>query len=500
MADVVVVDPGELGELLATLLGQYGIRAFHARTGESALEITMHETPAICIIDYELPDASGLDLADLLRSELNTKVILTYSQAHSATAPFESFPARVAAMDAAFARPFRSLTLIEATSRLLGRPLRGQPADAVAEIVTDPAAAVPDGHSDVPLPHALRTVAPNDADELDFKIDITAVEAEPTSGVTALSALGAVEIDDDDEDTSDDPPRGLGPTAPLVDVIRPARVLAPTDLASLWGKLKESPSTIERAPAPPVVAHEGQLTPRTLAELLDAFHQAQAQGQIWLTKDDARRVLMIERGNVVGARSNVAGENIWSLAHRRKAIDDVTLRTLRNDVETQTAGTFAEAVIRARAMTQPALRMLIDEHVRRIALRAFTWHSGGYRVALNARVHGDGIPARLTIADAIVRGIVLTETIDGLRAAAPDDARFAPAPDSPYGLDQVTLTGDEARIVIAMDGTKTLGDLATLFDTVPERTMRGLAAGLLCIGLVRFAGFGPAAARRIAFF
>jgi len=51
-----------------------------------------------------------------------------------------------------------------------------------------------------------------------------------------------------------------------------------------------------------------------------------------------------------------------------------------------------------------------------------------------------------------------------------------------------------------MDGTKTISDLATLFDKVPERMLRGLAAGLLCIGLVRFSGWGESSARRISFF
>ena len=52
-----------------------------------------------------------------------------------------------------------------------------------------------------------------------------------------------------------------------------------------------------------------------------------------------------------------------------------------------------------------------------------------------------------------------------------------------------------------MDGTKTIKVLVTLFSPgISERTIRGLAAGLLCLNLVRFAGWGPAEARRISFF
>ena len=73
------------------------------------------------------------------------------------------------------------------------------------------------------------------------------------------------------------------------------------------------------------------------------------------------------------------------------------------------------------------------------------------------------------------RLLVPTATLTpALKDAAPDDARFSPTGDASYGLQDLPLSADEARVVIAMDGTKTVGDLRTLFDSVPERTVRGL--------------------------
>ena len=63
-------------------------------------------------------------LADLLRAELSTKVILTYAQSLVAQGDEELLP-RIGKMDASFARPFRSLTLVEAAAKLLGRDLAG---------------------------------------------------------------------------------------------------------------------------------------------------------------------------------------------------------------------------------------------------------------------------------------------------------------------------------------------------------------------------------------
>ena len=154
----------------------------------------------------------------------------------------------------------------------------------------------------------------------------------------------------------------------------------------------------------------------------------------------------------------------------------------------------------ARVLPADALAALVDEHVRRIALGAFTWQQGAYRIALDRRASQLRVPVRVTIGDAIVRGILLTESIEGLRAAAPDDARFAHAPGSAYQLDELRLLPDEKSVVAAMDGTKTISDLQLLFGHVPERSLRGLAAGLLCVHLVRFVGRGPARVRNISYF
>ena len=43
--------------------------------------------------------------------------------------------------------------------------------------------------------------------------------------------------------------------------------------------------------------------------MLDAFHQSQTTGELWLQNGKARRVLFLRRGVIAGARSNVEGED-----------------------------------------------------------------------------------------------------------------------------------------------------------------------------------------------
>ena len=246
---------------------------------------------------------------------------------------------------------------------------------------------------------------------------------------------------------------------------------------------------------------EGQLSPRALADMLDAFHQSQTTGELWLQNGRARRVLLLRRGVIVGARSNIETEDLATLAVRKGALDVEQFTLIRDDVVSGQQRTVVDSVLARGLLGEELLRSLVADHARRIALGAFKWQEGTMKVTLEGRAAREPVPVRVPVGDIIVRGILLTEGDAALKAAAPDDARFTPAADSGYGLEDLTLSSEEARAVISMDGTKTIKDLVTLFDPgVPSRTIRGLAAGLMCLNLVRFAGWGPAEARRISFF
>lgn len=472
MSEVLVVDPGELGELLATLLGQYGMSAARARSGEEALERALEARPGVIIVEHDLPDASGADVAELLRMELGARVVLTYAQSLVADGN-EALLARIRVMDASFARPFRSLTLVETVARLLGRQLKHEDSTA--------------------LPAALSSTegAPIDIDdessqEISFDVAVT-----PPDDSLVLTEVVA-------------PHEGAGPAPPLTDVVAgERRPFSPGSLADLWERVKERRKSpvASRAPMMGGETSEGGLSPRALADMLDAFHQSQTTGELWLQSGHARRVLLLRRGVIVGARSNIESEELSVLGVRCGALSPEGAALVRKDVLSGGRRNIVEALLARGLLAEKPLRALVDEHVRRIALGAFTWQSGTMKVTIEGRAVREPLPVAVSVGEMIVRGILLTEGDDALAAAAPDDARFSPAGDSGYGLEDLALSADEARVVVAMDGTKTIRDLVTLFAPVPApRIIRGLAAGLLCLHLVRFVGWGHAEARRISFF
>ncbi|OGQ12023.1 MAG: hypothetical protein A2138_21555 [Deltaproteobacteria bacterium RBG_16_71_12] len=471
MSDVLVVDPGELGDLLTALFEQYGLRAARARSGVEALERALEQRPRVVVLEHDLPDATGEEVGELLRAELGATIVVTYPQ--SLPAGDEAAMTRIAAMDASFSRPFRSLTLIETAARLAGLQLH-----RVTGGTDAPSTPLASGEG--------AAVVAEDGDELLLDVEVEPPQ-ETTPAETARGTDGGIAK----------PIAVAGAAAAGAAEPEAKRPYSPGALADLWASVKER----RVAPAPmPEARGELPLTPRGYADLLDAFAQSQTTGELWVTNGRARRVLLLRRGSVVGARSNLESEDLSTLAHKRGSIATDDIAAVRDDVLQGRRRTVAESILARGLLAEPDLRRLVEEHTRRIAIASFAWPSGTMRVTLEGRATREVVPVQITVADVILRGILLTESDAALLAAAPDDARFSPSGDAGYGLQDLPLSAEEARVVVAMDGTKTVGDLVTLFDAVPARTIRGLTAALLCLDLVRFVGWGHAAARRISYF
>lgn len=502
--DVLVVDPGELGELLATLLEQYAFSVRRVTTGEAALAEALDERPSVVVVEADLPDTSGLDLGELLRDELGALVILTHGPALLLETEGD-IVGRVGRLAGDFVRPFRSLSLIERVADLLHRTLSRPGTGNIPRPLSST-----EGYAVDELAEAIEGMGQLDAAGGDGIDDVLARKVAADSQLVPFDPAGWPSIgaaEDDDITIKNNATDSISREAarPLEEVLHEARrrhsqTFSPGELAELWTRVKERRATSSPAPARP--APSGQLTPRLLADLLDAFHQSQTTGELWLgdARGPGRRVLLLQRGVIVGARSNIEGEDLVSLLKKRKALSEDDAEAVAFMVGQKLHTSVVEAVLALDHVPESVLKSVIEEHVRRVAIGAFSWTRGRYQLTLEGRATREPIQADVHVGDVIVHAIVLTETDEALDKAAPTDARFAPAGDATYGLEHLKLSSQEARIVIAMDGTKTIADLLALFDQVPPRVVRGLAAGLFCLHLTRFAGRGPAKARNISFF
>jgi CheY-like chemotaxis protein len=447
--DVLVVDPTELGELLVVLLQQHGHAAGHVRTAERALEAALADTPHVVVIEAELPDAVGLDLAEILREELSCKIVLTHEPRLRSD---PAWLARAQLCERLFPRPYTAVELLRAVAALLGR--------------------------DVP------TLAPEPANDRSDDGDVVLID----------EADGGAEIDFDDA-LGDDIMAGAESLA-----IAPEMTAPPVGLDALQNAFASLRASGRALPVEPP-SSVGVLQPRVLFELLNAFHQAALHGELRVDHAGVRRALVFRSGRLCGARSSAVADDLIKLLLDRKAIDEENALAVMEAVRTQAFRSIPEAIIAFDAVPELALHAVLEEHTRKIALAVSCAAGGRFQASVSANLTThDGIDVQLHIGDVLLHLFLRGESDDALRIAAPDDVRFQPLADAAYGLEQLRLSPQEARVVVAMDGSKTIADLRLLFEATQERTIRGLAAALHTLGLVRVAGRGAAMPKRISFF
>ena len=87
---MLVEDGQDLGPLLRDTIEGWDRRALLARTGVEALQLLAREVVSLVLLDHDLPDMSGLEVLDQLRSQQRTippVVLMTAGNAPPAGVP-----------------------------------------------------------------------------------------------------------------------------------------------------------------------------------------------------------------------------------------------------------------------------------------------------------------------------------------------------------------------------------------------------------------------------
>ncbi|HZO29107.1 MAG TPA: response regulator [Chloroflexota bacterium] len=82
---LVVEDDASIRSLIAELLDDAGYRVLEADCGKMALSLAREHAPSVALVDYMLPDMSGLDVLERLRTQRESRhipVMLVSGRAH----------------------------------------------------------------------------------------------------------------------------------------------------------------------------------------------------------------------------------------------------------------------------------------------------------------------------------------------------------------------------------------------------------------------------------
>jgi DNA-binding response OmpR family regulator len=68
-------DEPSITKLLALLLGSYGMEVIMANTGRHGIELARSETPDLVLLDMMMPEMSGLEVCQAIRSFSNVPIL-----------------------------------------------------------------------------------------------------------------------------------------------------------------------------------------------------------------------------------------------------------------------------------------------------------------------------------------------------------------------------------------------------------------------------------------
>ena len=105
-------------ELLALLLEQSGYAVDTARTGADALRQASASPPDLAILDVELPDMTGLEVARALRERADTSALPILALTGRGTSR-DAEQAKAAGIDRVFVKPCEPSALLAAIQEML---------------------------------------------------------------------------------------------------------------------------------------------------------------------------------------------------------------------------------------------------------------------------------------------------------------------------------------------------------------------------------------------
>ena len=248
------------------------------------------------------------------------------------------------------------------------------------------------------------------------------------------------------------------------------------------GRVWHQPEHPVRGRPLPEWGEAGDLSQSPVPKLLNAFYAARHTGELKLKQDTVVKVITVENGLPVYAASNLAAERFGRFCVRRGAINEDDLNRVAALAELEGIRT-GESMVRLGLVTEDRRRELLEEQVREIIYSTFGWTRGQYHLVPKKPSRQDLVKLFLFPGELILEGVTRTHTLISLRQKMPPARRLSPAPDPPYTLQEIPLTGPQQALLAAADGSKTVEDLLSLTD-LSEREALASLAGFELLGLL----------------
>ncbi len=224
--------------------------------------------------------------------------------------------------------------------------------------------------------------------------------------------------------------------------------------------------------------------------MLRRAHFERLSGYVHITHGGERRGLAIRRGEIVQARSDVAGEHLGDVLVRRGVVSQADLERAVEEVLGQRRPLGA-VLARLSLVDEARLGEAVGWHVREILFAALE-RPGGTVAFEDLEEDSAGLPEGPT-ASRLSTGEILLEAsrriVDPavVREAIGDlDRKLVPASDPGLCGQEIALTPTDGFVLSRIDGPLSAREIVDLMPLASDETEHSLL-GLLCAGAIDLA-------------
>ncbi len=227
---------------------------------------------------------------------------------------------------------------------------------------------------------------------------------------------------------------------------------------------------------------QGTLDDFDLPEVLRLLASSKKTGRLELARPAGPGMVLFRDGDVIYAETDLAASRLGQKLVRAGTITEDQLRAAL-DEQASTGERLGDVLARTGAASDDELQRALSAQVADAIYELLCWDTGEFAWAPPAEgvaAEGVGLSVEDLIADAARR----RGEVELVRQAIPSvEAVCRMAAGPPEGVGEISITPTEWRVLVLVDGHRTVSGIAAATDADTEETMR-ILYGLLTQGLI----------------
>ena len=240
---------------------------------------------------------------------------------------------------------------------------------------------------------------------------------------------------------------------------------------------------------------KGTLDDFTLSDIFRLLSYTKKTGKLEVKRSAGEGNVFFRDGDVYFAQSSLKKEPLGQKLIRSGSLTEAQLLKAL-DLHASTGQRVGEILLEQGAITQEQLVGAVAEQIEDAAFDLLRWELGEFLFEAHERFEVE-IPISVSVENLIMEASRRLDELEVIRRKIPSGEvvlRVASAP--PEGARQINISPEEWRLLVLVDGSRTVGEvceMAGLDDFAGIRTLYGMISS----GLLDIAELGPADSEQV---